>query len=189
MTLPFSWFLAAVAAPAIIIASASVLRQRRAPSVRCEDDAPDLGQLLRQPTTRKRYILTSVLITLVLSIISGGAFYMLYRPRARIKQCAVHGADTLAVLERFKTQSRNLNSTLNASTSTPVQGFFDAGMLYAYGFDHIEASAMFTRACEEDKASTCSLCIWGKAYALGPFVNRVWTSFQQTAHCSFFGSR
>ena len=51
----------------------------------------------------------------------------------------------------------------------PAQTFFDQGLRLAWGFNHEEAIASFTEATRQD--STCAMCWWGIAYALGPNIN------------------
>jgi hypothetical protein len=50
-----------------------------------------------------------------------------------------------------------------------AQAFFDQGLRLAWGFNHEEAIASFTEATRQD--STCAMCWWGLAYALGPNIN------------------
>lgn len=56
------------------------------------------------------------------------------------------------------------------STKVPAaQQYFDQGLRLVYGFNHAEAIRSFTRAAELD--SSCAMCYWGIALALGPHVN------------------
>lgn len=173
MSLPIGYWIAAASAPALIVASTSAIRRRHVPWMQNPDSEVKLPRLERP--SRRTYKLVSVLAVSLLCAILAifyyyGKFYAGHRP----SQCALRGGvNRNVILERFKHQSRNFNSTPLVSFDKKVQTFFDAGMLYAYGFDHIEATAMFDRACQEDSASKCSMCTWAKAYALGPFVNRV----------------
>ena len=62
--------------------------------------------------------------------------------------------------------------TLNhkvSTGSTVAQQFFDQGLRLTYAFNHEEAIASYTQATRED--STCAMCWWGIAYALGPNIN------------------
>lgn len=165
------YLLVAVIAPAVILASASVLRRRNASPLQHAGPETDQG-MLEQPK-RAGYTYTSLLIVVLLMVTAGATYATVRLHQSPTRQCTRPAGIGTVVLERFKQQSRNFNSTFNASDNQAVQALFDAGMFYAYAFDHIEASAMFARACEEDGESKCSLCTWGRAYALGPFVNRV----------------
>lgn len=166
------YLLAAVCAPAIIIASAGAIRRRNIPPLQDTQSEPEQGTL--EQRRRKGYASASVLTVLAIAATSTLVYVFLRLSEFRKWQCALRDAGTRnVVLERFKSQSRNFNSTLEASHIPAIQTYFDAGMFYSYGFDHIEAMSMFMRACEEDAESKCSLCTWGKAYASGPFVNRV----------------
>jgi tetratricopeptide (TPR) repeat protein len=56
------------------------------------------------------------------------------------------------------------------TTRSPVaQRFFDQGLRLTYGFNHDEAIKAFREAARLD--STCAMCWWGIAYALGPNIN------------------
>lgn len=55
------------------------------------------------------------------------------------------------------------------TTSRESQRYFDQGMRLIYAFNHDEAVRSFERAVDLD--STCALCHWGVAYALGPNIN------------------
>jgi len=56
------------------------------------------------------------------------------------------------------------------STSVPLaQRYFDQGLLLTYGFNHEEAINSFREAARLD--STCAICYWGVAFALGPNIN------------------
>jgi tetratricopeptide (TPR) repeat protein len=56
------------------------------------------------------------------------------------------------------------------STRSPVaQQYFDQGIRLTYGFNHDEAIKAFREGTRED--STCAMCWWGIAYALGPNIN------------------
>lgn len=67
--------------------------------------------------------------------------------------------------------SKEDTSSLPASANAKAQGLFDAALMHAFGFDHIDALALFESAAKTDPE--CSMCIWGKAYTSGPFINRV----------------
>ena len=56
------------------------------------------------------------------------------------------------------------------TTGSPVaQKYFDQGLRLTYGFNHDEAIKSFREGIRED--STCAMCWWGVAYALGPNIN------------------
>ncbi len=56
------------------------------------------------------------------------------------------------------------------TTATPeAQKYFDQGIRLTYGFNHDEAVASFREAIRAD--STCAMCWWGVANALGPNIN------------------
>jgi tetratricopeptide (TPR) repeat protein len=73
------------------------------------------------------------------------------------------------------------------TTRSPVaQKYFDQGLRLTYGFNHDEAIKSYTEGTRED--STCAMCWWGIAYALGPNINvpmdtgavrPAWTALQQ----------
>ncbi len=56
------------------------------------------------------------------------------------------------------------------TTRSPMaQKYFDQGLRLTYGFNHDEAIKSYTEAIRHD--STCAMCYWGIAYALGPNIN------------------
>ena len=56
------------------------------------------------------------------------------------------------------------------TTNSPVaQKYFDQGLRLTYGFNHDEAIKSFREGIRQD--STCAMCHWGVAYALGPNIN------------------
>jgi tetratricopeptide (TPR) repeat protein len=56
------------------------------------------------------------------------------------------------------------------STKLPIaQRYFDQGIRLTYGFNHDEAIKAFREGARLD--STCAMCWWGVAYALGPNIN------------------
>jgi hypothetical protein len=56
------------------------------------------------------------------------------------------------------------------TTGSPIaQKYFDQGLRLTYGFNHDEAIKSFREGIRED--STCAMCWWGVAYALGPNIN------------------
>lgn len=60
--------------------------------------------------------------------------------------------------------------TRRASTaSAEAQGYFDQGFQLLYSFAPDEAVRSFREAQRRD--STCAICAWGEAWALGPYLN------------------
>jgi tetratricopeptide (TPR) repeat protein len=56
------------------------------------------------------------------------------------------------------------------TTTSPVtQQYFDQGLRLIYAFNHDEAIKSFQQGIKHD--STCAMCYWGIAYALGPNIN------------------
>jgi tetratricopeptide (TPR) repeat protein len=53
--------------------------------------------------------------------------------------------------------------------SQVAQQYFDQGLRLTYAFNHDEAVKSFKQALAYD--STCAMCYWGIAYALGPNIN------------------
>jgi hypothetical protein len=64
----------------------------------------------------------------------------------------------------------NLGALHYQVTATPsAQAYFDQGLRLTWGFNHDEAIASYTEATRQD--STCAMCWWGIAFALGPNIN------------------
>ena len=55
------------------------------------------------------------------------------------------------------------------TASAAAQRYFDQGLRLTYAFNHYEAIASYTAGTRED--STCAMCWWGIAYAMGPNIN------------------
>ena len=55
------------------------------------------------------------------------------------------------------------------TASAAAQRYFDQGLRLTFAFNHDEAIASYTQATRED--STCAMCWWGIAYAMGPNIN------------------
>jgi tetratricopeptide (TPR) repeat protein len=56
------------------------------------------------------------------------------------------------------------------TTASPLaQQYFDQGLRLTYAFNHDEAIKSFKQGLKHD--STCAMCYWGIAYALGPNIN------------------
>jgi tetratricopeptide (TPR) repeat protein len=53
--------------------------------------------------------------------------------------------------------------------SQVAQQYFDQGLRLTYAFNHDEAINSFKQGLQHD--STCAMCYWGIAYALGPNIN------------------
>lgn len=63
--------------------------------------------------------------------------------------------------------------TRTITTSSPdAQLWFDRGLNWTYGFNHIEAVRCFERAAAADPS--CAMAQWGIAYASGPYYNLQW---------------
>jgi tetratricopeptide (TPR) repeat protein len=59
---------------------------------------------------------------------------------------------------------------MTITTRSPIaQRYFDQGLRLTYGFNHAEAINSFAEGTRQD--STCAMCWWGIAYALGPNIN------------------
>ncbi len=59
------------------------------------------------------------------------------------------------------------------TTSSPTaQVWFDRGLNWVYGYNHMEAIACFRKALEHD--ADCAMGHWGLAYAAGPNYNLPW---------------
>jgi hypothetical protein len=64
----------------------------------------------------------------------------------------------------------NLGALHYKITGAPsAQAYFDQGLRLTWGFNHDEAVASYTEAARQD--STCAMCWWGIAFALGPNIN------------------
>ena len=65
----------------------------------------------------------------------------------------------------------NLGTLHHAITtkSPAAQQYFDQGLRLTYAFNHDEAVKSFREGVRQD--STCAMCYWGIAYALGPNIN------------------
>ncbi len=55
------------------------------------------------------------------------------------------------------------------TASQAAQAYFDQGLRLTWAFNHDEAIAAYTEATRQD--STCAMCWWGIAFALGPNIN------------------
>lgn len=73
-------------------------------------------------------------------------------------------ADTVPLYESLGTYGRSISTK-----SKEAQRYFDQGMRLTYGFGHAEAREAFAAAIRHD--STCAMCHWGLAWALGPYIN------------------
>ena len=56
-----------------------------------------------------------------------------------------------------------------ASADSRAQAYFAQGLNLAWGFNHAEAARAFRAAQSYD--SSCALCLWAEAWALGPNIN------------------
>ena len=55
------------------------------------------------------------------------------------------------------------------TSNAEAQRCFDQGLVFAYGFNHLEALRAFRHAQSLDPK--CAMCFWGEAYVLGPNLN------------------
>ncbi len=58
------------------------------------------------------------------------------------------------------------------TTSPDAQVWFDRGLNWVYGYNHMEAIACFRKALAHD--ANCAMAHWGIAYAAGPNYNLPW---------------
>lgn len=61
-----------------------------------------------------------------------------------------------------------LHRTITTESET-AQKYFNQGLRLSYAFNHDEAIKSFKQGLKHD--STCAMCYWGIAYALGPNIN------------------
>jgi tetratricopeptide (TPR) repeat protein len=61
-----------------------------------------------------------------------------------------------------------LHRTISTESDT-AQKYFNQGLRLTYAFNHDEAIRSFKQGLKHD--STCAMCYWGIAYALGPNIN------------------
>ena len=66
-----------------------------------------------------------------------------------------------------------------STTSQDAQSWFDRGLNWVYAFNQEDAARCFRRALEADPG--CAMAWWGLAYSLGPYYNRSWEKFDETA--------
>ena len=66
----------------------------------------------------------------------------------------------------------------SVSTESPdAQLWFDRGLLWCYGFNHVEAKRCFNEVAEIDPG--CAMAYWGIAYAVGPSYIKPWEAFDE----------
>ena len=79
------------------------------------------------------------------------------------------------------------------TTSPDAQRWFDRGLNWVYGYNHMEAIACFRKALAHD--AQCAMAYWGIAYAAGPNYNLPWhlapitTISPSTGRCSWTSTR
>jgi len=61
------------------------------------------------------------------------------------------------------------------TTSEDAQAWFDRGLIWSYGFNHLEAVRCFEQAILADPEA--AMAYWGYAYAKGPNYNKPWELF------------
>ncbi len=62
-----------------------------------------------------------------------------------------------------------------ATTSEDAQIWFNRGLTWIFGFNHVEALRCFEQVIAHDPA--CAMGHWGCALALGPYINKPWAYF------------
>lgn len=62
------------------------------------------------------------------------------------------------------------------TSSTEAQQWFDAGLVWTYGYNHEEAISCFRKAVAADPG--CAMAHWGIAYCIGPNYNKPWEAFE-----------
>lgn len=70
----------------------------------------------------------------------------------------------LPVYDALGTYARKVSTS-----SAQAQSYFDQGLRLTFGFGHPTAKQSFREAIRQD--STCAMCWWGLAWALGPYIN------------------
>lgn len=70
----------------------------------------------------------------------------------------------LPVYDALGTYARKVTTA-----SAQAQSYFDQGLRLTFGFGHPTAKQSFREAIRQD--STCAMCWWGLAWALGPYIN------------------
>jgi tetratricopeptide (TPR) repeat protein len=110
---------------------------------------------------------TTLLVTVALAALFSG-------PAAAQEPHHGHDATAIAVgnpSDGGPPLSTDLGTYHMAITAgTPeAQQYFDQGLRLTYGFNHAEAVASFKEGIRAD--STCAMCWWGVANALGPNIN------------------
>lgn len=71
------------------------------------------------------------------------------------------------------------SSLLGDSLDGPARRYFDQGMAFAFGFNHVAAIRSFREA--RRLAPDCALCWWGEAMASGPNINAAMGADQNRA--------
>jgi tetratricopeptide (TPR) repeat protein len=74
------------------------------------------------------------------------------------------GAEATPLYDNLGTLHREVTTR-----SQVAQQYFDQGLRLTYAFNHDEAIKSFKQGLKHD--STCAMCYWGVAYALGPNIN------------------
>jgi len=83
---------------------------------------------------------------------------------ARDAPGAGRGVDSLALWDGLGRHHHRITTR-----DTLAQRYFDQGLRLIYAFDHPDAIRSFRKAQQLD--STCAMCFWGEALALGPNIN------------------
>jgi tetratricopeptide (TPR) repeat protein len=81
-----------------------------------------------------------------------------------VRTAAGSGADSIALWDGLGDHHHAITTR-----SALSQRYFDQGLRFVYAFDHPDAIRSFRLAQRID--STCAMCAWGEALALGPNIN------------------
>jgi tetratricopeptide (TPR) repeat protein len=81
-----------------------------------------------------------------------------------VRPAAGSGADSIALWDGLGDHHHAITTR-----SALSQRYFDQGLRFVYAFDHPDAVRSFRLAQRMD--STCAMCAWGEALALGPNIN------------------
>jgi hypothetical protein len=158
------------ALPAIVVIAAHQLRRRRDyEDVVSETSAvefnPRTDPVLSGSTHVRSRIFSGLLVAVV--IISASAVFHVSR-MTQEQKCSGSRLN-LRHAALYAPSARRYS--LAASANEEAQSLFDVAMIHAFGFDHADALALFESGARADP--DCSMCLWGKAYVSGPFINRV----------------
>ena len=167
---------------ASVVVSAVKLR-RRGPSV---DRALHQGPFIPESDSPKLHDVTTEtkwnpgarcwhLVTAAVTVLAAGAVvaWLLQPVPALHLQFCGHPWRTAAAADVFRSRAADsqLFRSFAVSSVPACQQLFNAGLVLAFSFNHVQAVRMFRAALQHDPG--CVDCAWGVAYALGPYVNKV----------------